>query len=571
MKSRFVRWAIVVLLAVSAVSVFYIWRIQSSQGLDLSVDVPSGVESGVPFDLKVNFTNNSSAVLNDARIAVTLPDGVAFFGSPADKTIDTQDLGNVGQGSLVQESFSLVVIAPEQTTKTMRIALSYTPSTLGARFEKDTQADVTVQSSGIALTITPPQQVTSGEEFETTVAFQNTSGVDFSNLKLTMEYPPSFSFSSASLKPDQDTNVWNLGDLLKGSEGKITIKGNLTGSENDIYTFNAGISEGVQGQTYPVSTGSATTSITASPLALTIHVNNSNDPNMVVHAGDTLQYVLSYINGTNVPLHNVMIQAQLAGEMFDNATIDPQGAYRQGDSVLIWDTGSTPSLALLPPGNAGALPFTVQVKKDFPISRFSDKNYMLTVNAQISSPTPSQSSTPFLTKAQLQTKVVGQLHLASQAYFRDANSGFLNEGSLPPKANQPTQFTIHWSLSSAAADVSGLQVQGTLADGVKMIGTPQSNSGSLPQYDPSTNQVTWQVNQVQANQGIIGTPIEAVFQVEATPTGAMAGTYMPLIGATTVSGTDVFTGNALTDTAPAVTTQLTDDSTVHPGDGVVQP
>ncbi|MDE2001322.1 MAG: hypothetical protein KGI60_02000, partial [Patescibacteria group bacterium] len=110
-----------------------------------------------------------------------------------------------------------------------------------------------------------------------------------------------------------------------------------------------------------------------------------------------------------------------------------------------------------------------------------------------------------------------------------------------------------------------------LADGVKMIGTPQSNSGSLPQYDPSTNQVTWQVNQVQANQGIIGTPIEAVFQVEATPTGAMAGTYMPLIGATTVSGTDAFTGNALTDTVPAVTTQLTDDSTVHPGDGVVQP
>lgn len=569
MNSRFITWTVVILLGISLVSAFYIWRFQTQSGLDLSVDVPNQIMSGVPFDLKINFSNNSGSVLNDARLAVTLSDGVAFYGSPAEKVVENRVLGNVGQGSLVQESFSIIIIAPEQTVKTIKVAIDYAPASLGARFEKVAKADVQVSSSGVAIKMSAPEKVTSGENFDTTITYRNVSGADFSGLQLKMEYPPSFNFTTASLPPDTDNNTWNLGDLHKNSEGKIVITGNVTGGENDVYDLNAQISENAAGENYLISASSTKVAISASPLSLAIHLNG-NDSAYIAKAGDTLNYTLSYVNGTNIVLHDVVIKAHLVGEMFDLTSVDGQEISRQGNDTLIWNSANNSSLSFLSPGSAGAVNFSVKVKNDFPIKRFSDKNYSLVLNAGITSLTPSPNNTDFLSKARLETKVSGSIGVDAKAYFRDADSGFLNNGVFPPKAGQPTQFTIHWILKSMAADVSGVEVRGVLGNGVKMVGDLKSNSGSLPIYNAATNEVFWQVDKMQANQGVVGGPVESIFQIEATPSASQVGTFMPLINATTIRASDAFTGQELTNNDVGITTALPDDQTITV-QGVVQP
>lgn len=569
MKSGFTKWTGIILVAISLLSAFYIWRVQSARGLDLALDVPDQIMSGVPFDLKVNFSNNSGAILNDARLTVTLPDGVAFYGSPSGKTIEIRQIGNVGQGSLVQESFPIVAIAPEQSVKRIKVSVGYSPASLGAKFEKIANADLRVESSGIVLEMSAPEKATSGEDFETIVSYRNVSGIDFSALELKIEYPPSFTFNSASMKPDTENNIWSLGDLRKNSEGKITIRGNLTGGADDIYEFKAQISEREKGENYLVSAGSAKTAIAASPLSLTIHLNDDNG-NYIAKAGDTLNYTLSYVNGTSVALHDISIKASLIGEMFDLASINAQDFSRQGDSVLIWNSGNNPNLAFVSPGSAGAVNFSVKVKDSFPVKRFSDKNYSLLLNAEISSPTPSVEGSAFLSKARLENKVSGSIIVDAKVFFRDAESGFLNKGVFPPKAGQPTQFTIHWILKSMAADISGIEVRSILGNGVKMIGGAKSNGGSLPIYNSETNEVFWQVDKLQANQGIVGGPIESVFQIEATPSADQVGTFMPLINATTIRGSDSFTGQDIVSSDVGITTALQDDSTITV-QGVVQP
>ncbi len=570
MHSKFTKWIIIILLGISLLSGFYIWRIQTSRGLDLSLEIPEEVMSGVPFDLKVNFSNNSGATLNDARFAITLPAGAAFFGSPVTKTIENRALGNVGNGSLVQESFRVVVIAPEQEIRLLKVTVNYAPAKLGARFEKSVTGEVLVKSSGIAIEMSGPEKVTSGEEFDLSIIYKNVSEIDFNDLEMKIEYPPTFSYGSSSLKPDAENNVWRLGDLRKNSEGKITVKGSLTGGENDNYEFKGRISRRAAGENYPVSAGSFKASIAASPLSLSVSLNSGSD--YIAKAGDVLNYTLSYINGTDIALRDVAIKASLVGEMYDLKTLESPGAFRQGDSTLIWNQDNSPPLLSLSPGSAGAVIFTVRLKDAFPIKRFSDKNYSLVLNAEINSSTKSPSSgSVFLSKSRFETKVAGKVEADARAFFRDADSGFLNQGVFPPKAGQPTQFTIHWLLKSFAADVSNVEVRGILGNNVRMIGEARSNSGSLPQYNAETNEVFWQVDKLQANQGVVGSPIEAVFQVEAVPAVSQVGTFMPLINATTIRATDSLTGQELLNNDAGITTALPDDLTVPPQSGVVQP
>src|SRR3989344_4623068 len=217
MNLRLTRWLIIFLIAVSAVSAFYIWRFIGARGLDLSLEVPENIMSGVPFDLKVNFSNNSGAVLNDARLTLTLPEGAAFFGSPASRNIENKNLGNVGAGSLIQEQYQIIIVSPEAADKEFRATINYAPASLGSRFEKKENLIIPIKSSGVLMSVSASKEIASGEELELTLLYQNISEADFSDLEMKLEYPPSFSFSSASLKPDLNNNIWFLGDLRKNS------------------------------------------------------------------------------------------------------------------------------------------------------------------------------------------------------------------------------------------------------------------------------------------------------------------------------------------------------------------
>src|SRR3989338_5906714 len=225
LSSKLTNGIILILIAVSALSGLYIYIFQRSSGLAIDLEGPEEVLSGAPFDLKVNFSNNSGAVLSDVRLTVILPEGFAFWGQGGEKNIDNKILGNAGAGSLIQESYKIIAFASAGESKKIKVAVNYAPASLGARFEKNNTKDILVRSSGIEVSLSVPEQAASGEEFPMEVAYRNIADEDFNDLEFKLEYPPSFSFSSASLRPDSGNNIWRLGDLRKNSEGKFTVNG----------------------------------------------------------------------------------------------------------------------------------------------------------------------------------------------------------------------------------------------------------------------------------------------------------------------------------------------------------
>ena len=108
LSSKLTNGIILILIAVSALSGLYIYIFQRSSGLAIDLEGPEEVLSGAPFDLKVNFSNNSGAVLSDVRLTVILPEGFAFWGQGGEKNIDNKILGNAGAG--IEKNFIINIL-----------------------------------------------------------------------------------------------------------------------------------------------------------------------------------------------------------------------------------------------------------------------------------------------------------------------------------------------------------------------------------------------------------------------------------------------------------------------------
>ncbi len=285
--------------------------------------------------------------------------------------------------------------------------------------------------------------------------------------------------------------------------------------------------------------------------------------------------MISYINNTDIALKSAIVKAQLQGELFDFSSLNTNANFNSSNNTLTWNSGNTSGLGYIAPKSAGVVSFNIKTSNSYPITRLGDKNFDLSVKVEIESPTVpdflSASTTSTYNVINFDSKVSGKISLTSAAYFRDANSGILNNGNMPPKVGQPTDFTIHWALKSFATDFNGIEVRVPLNDGVKFTGVATSNYGNPPVYEASTSEMVWTLDSLPANKGFVDSPAEAVFQIEATPSSSQVANYMPLLGETTMTATDAFTSNSISSQLTPITTALPDDTTIGQQGGVVQP
>jgi len=433
---------VAIIVVVGGVVFFIAYQSRLASGVELEISSPDEVEVGVPFELKVNVGNSSQNILEDVRLSVNLPEGVAFLGFPATKNVEFKDLATIGVGGISQQTLELIVLSGENTFKQITAEASYLSGSLSSRFEREASHDLSVGDFGITLDIATPQQIFSGETFDIEISYKNDSEIDYNDLSLKIEYPLTFNLTKSTLPPDVGNNTWILGGLRKGSEMDFKITGNAIGPDGAFFDIPATIEAGFRGQKYSISTNAATVSIATSPLSLKIFLNE--DDNYIAGTDEQLNYTLAYTNNTDIGLREVVITAQLLGEMFDFTTLGGKGIFRSLDNTLIWNGSNEPQLANLAPGQSGQINFFLRTRKNYPISRFGDKNFVLKVNGTIESPTVPHfvEANKTFSLANLETKIRGQADIDTKIYFRDASSGILNTGPFPPKVNKPTKYTV---------------------------------------------------------------------------------------------------------------------------------
>lgn len=551
-----------------AVILYFMFSQSGSVNVSLEFSKPDRIFTGQPFAVEVSLNNYSDKILQGATLSLSLPDGVSFAGQSSGQRVLEQSVGDLGPGGLSKQTFTLIATGGNQTQKHIQATLTY--AIANHRYNSDAAVDVLIGQPAVALNMTAPQSVISGSAFSVTVNVQNNTGQPYDNLHLHFDYAPIFQFKSSDVAPTNGVNDWDVGSLAPGVSKNITITGSAVGAEQSNFQFIATLSANVAGQTYDINKNQIGLNISAAPLSISITVNNT--ANYVSRLSDPLTYVLTYKNSSEFTMQNVVIRAQLTGEMFDLSMPDSRSSFNSVVNTFTWLTANTPDLASIAPGEEGTVEVTVRTKDAFPIRRLSDKNYTLKIQAQIESPTvPSNTSqAKTISVASLETRITGELAIAAKGYWRDAASGILNSGLFPPHVNQATQYTVHWLVANYATDATNVQVSAFLQSGAHCTGVVKSNWSTSPVCDSNTGSVTWAVGNVPATKGITSPPIEAIFQVEQTPATNQVGQVLAILGETSVRGQDAFTSSTLSGTAEPVTTQLPDDTTLSQSDHQVQ-
>lgn len=548
--------------AIIGFGLFFLFWAGDSSDATMTVTVPDRVQAGVAFPLTVAISNDSNVQLKDVQAVITLPPQFVFVG-PGKRTFDNSKLGDLDVGKLAKEDFRVIPLGAENTLQPLKVVISYLPGAFRSRFEKVITKDIVVGEAGVSLDVVPPTQVFAGEQFTTEVTYKNNSTDEIKNAKLHLIYPGGFAFVSAEPLASEGNNSWNLGNLAPGAQGTVKYNGSLSGQAGAVFDFRLEIAADAEGETYAITQKNAAVSVAASPLSLQISLEGDNQ---ILSPGNFLTYNLDFTNNTEIGLNQVIITAKLTGEMFDLIKLKSDGALRASDDTAVWNASRVPALNFLAPGAKGRVSFSVPIKSDYPIKRLSSKNFTVRVNGAIESPTVprSISATKTMGVAVLENKIRGKLALDTQVYFRDAGSGIINQGSLPPKVGQATQYTVHWVLKNYATDADGAIIRAFLGANVRFIGQAKSNiaGGPLPVYDERTQEVSWNAGKIPANRGILSPAYEAIFQIEIIPAINQTASSPALIRESQMSYQDLFTGESLAGSDNEVTTQLPDDKTI---------
>ncbi|MEK7543025.1 MAG: hypothetical protein AAB503_01835 [Patescibacteria group bacterium] len=559
-------------LAVFVGGILFFSRFGGSRNVDVEVYAPSSISRGVPFDVTVSAVNRLDTALENAIIELRLPQKLILLtkNNGTKRVISNEEVGVVKGGEIVKKEFKVVSVADANTVQKITAALVYTGDRSG-RFEATGMKEVNVSNSAITLEVKKPDFVFIGSVGEFSVIYKNTSEVDLPELTVQVQYPPSFKFISASVAPDSFENYWRVGMLKAGEEKKITIKGLFSNATDGQSVFPVSISATFFGSEYKLIEQSVSIAPDPAPVGFQIFANGN--ASYVSRLGDTIQYSIRYENLTGVALADVTIKATVSGSLVDLTTINTKGTVNSISGIVTWTSGNIPALKLIDPGASDEVTMTVRLKPTFPSSRLSDKNFLVKVNAQFDSPSvPYYLSTPRTTAvASLDTRIGGGILIDARVLHYDVLSGISNDGPIPPRANQPTKYTVHWILRNFSTDIQDAVIKAQLPAGVSWMGIMKNEPGSSLVFDESSREVVWTMSRVSAMRGVTSDPIDIIFQIEATPISGMIGRYQTLVGQTTAKAIDGFTNSELTSQDVNLTTELSDDNMVGKNAGIVIP
>ena len=341
----------------------------------------------------------------------------------------------------------------------------------------------------------------------------------------------------------------------------MTITGKLSGNQNELKSLNVSVGAGENGSFISYNQQSGNTTIAVSPITIVQTVNDS--ANLNANAGDLLRFNIAFQNTGNIGLTNVIVTEKLDSPVLDYSTLDAAGGYFDPEKKTItWKASDHPQLASLESGRGGSIAFNIKVKDVIPVASANDKNFVIASVVTADSPdipTPVGAN-KIVAGNDIDIKLNSKLTLAVTGYYSDVN--IPNSGPAPPKVGQETTFTIHWQVGNVSNDVSDAQVSAVLPTGVTMTGKVFPEDSQIT-YNERDNSIVWEIGNLPAATGILSAPREASFQVKIKPSPDQANKTPDLLGISTFSATDSYTGQQISTKAEAKTTALLEDKSLN--------
>ncbi len=570
---KFFRWSLGFLgfaLVFAAVMFFTGGNTVSNNAIEINVLGNSFASGGEELPLQIEVSNKNAGSLELVDLFVEYDKGSDASGG-AGRVRDLYSLGTIDAGRTVMKRIFVTVYGEQGSSKDISVRLQYRLRGSSAIFVKTTVFTVTISSAPVTLSVEAPENITPNQDMRMTVRVKSNTQKVLSGILLRADYPTGFKFDSADPKPTSLNNLWDIGDLAPGAERTIVISGSVHGADGEerafhVYTGAKSASDATKiGVTY--NSYLASVALVKPFLAAHILINGSDELTVPIGGGQTNVNV-TYANNLPTPVTNAEVRLELSGNALDPASVTaPDGFYNSSNKTVIWNATTDPRLGTIEPGGQGVLQLSFRTK---PLVSGGTLTAAPSVKLSVSikGKQPDQGgAVAEVTNFEERTAVVSSDlgFSASAAHF---SGPFTNTGPVPPKADQPTTYTVTWAVTNSANALSNGLATAALPTYMEWIGTV-SPGGSPVAYDDTTRTVRWNIGQVPAGAGLSGPSKSVSFQVRLNASTSQIGTTPALILGTSVTTRDTFTGQTLTASRGAVTTLLQNDPGFPPGGGVV--
>jgi len=536
----------------------------------VEIDGPREVASVETVQYIIRYENGNVLSMNDAEVTVLFPESFKMDtkeGISVSGNLATIPLGTVSGRSEGAVKISGKFYGSKGSLVYLKALLRFAPSGMSSRFEQESQTGVTIASSPLALEISAPQEIASGNEIEYVFAYRNDSDLSFSNLRVKAEYPKNFRFNSSEPRSVDGTNSWRLGNLLPRASGEIRVRGIMTGNRDEAKVIRASVGV-LQGDDsfLAYDQRERLTRIVASPLSIVQTVNGKSD--ISVNPGDQLEYRIRYSNDGDIGLRDAIVTVEVNASSLDMTRLRANGgAYDAVRNIITWKAPDSAELARLEPRQGGDIAFSVPVRSDIGTSGEAGKHLIVRTIAKIDSPDIpfSTPSNKVIASNALEVRIGSVVGYEVFGFHKDVI--LPNSGPVPPKSGVETTYTFRFRVTNYLNDLSRAKVTATLPTGVRYTGKkiPESESFS---YNERTGQLVWDIGSIWGGGKVMK---ELSFQLAIVPGPNEIGKAPELLLGSSFEAEDAFTQNVIRLDRPAKTTVLKEDISLSETEQLVVP
>ncbi len=548
-------------LAVAAYLFFAGGNTISPQNIDMQVVMPSLVDSGKEASFDVIIGNRNPAPLQLVDLIIDYPSGTRDAQNNVLAHV-RQSIGTIASGEQLKRTASAVFYGQEGTQQKITATLEYSVVGSNAIFQKTADVSFAIGSSPISITVNAPTEAISGQTFPIDVVVQSNLTTTLQGVAIQGQYPFGYTVESSTPLAEAGNTLWRLGTLAPGASRTLHLTGSVDGQDGDskVFRFIAGTGIASTDTTIalPILVVPYTTIVRQPFITAILTVDSQTGKTVSAQPGEPVTGTITWKNNLPDSVSDVSIVLSLTGPIVDKSTVtSANGFYQSSDSTLTWSKDQEQNFAQIAPGETGTLSFSFSPL----VPGASGVVYMnptaelgLTIKGTRQSETnvPEQVSSAASTEVQFASAVSVD---AKAVHF---SGPFVNSGPMPPVAEQPTTYSVVWTVKNSSNAVANTTVSTVLPPYVNFVTTTAGNGIS---YDASSRTVTWNIGNFGAGVGYSSQAQSSSFQLSLSPSSSQIGNSVTLTGLTTLSGEDRFAQVQVQASANVLTTDLSSSDT----------
>lgn len=536
----------------------------SNDNINISILSNATTAGGEEYSLLLEIVNKNNSPLELVDLVIEYPKSSQSSLSQNNEYL-RMSLGTIPAGGIKNENIKIILFGEQGSIRQIKISLEYRVEGSNAIFVKDKFFEVSINSTPINLSIDAPTEMSSNQDINLGIKATLNATKAVSKILLKLDYPIGFQFIKATPSPSLGNNIWNLGDLAPGAERNISILGKMLDvfdGEEKVFRVWSGSQSPSDKSLIGIVFNSLEHNvlIKKSSIETRLFVNGSYSREYAIDTKTPIQGQIRWTNNLETKISDLEIRAKISGNAVNRKTISAgQGFYNSAQDLIIWDKNTQSKFVEINPGDSGNVSFSFS-----PLSLFSATSGIISspsINIDVSisgRQVQNGGIISELSNTESKTiKIISDVGLLAKALYY--SGPFTNTGSIPPKVEQKTTYTIVWSLSNTANNISKTQIRSSLPSWIQFIG-PFSPSSEDLTYDASTKEIVWNVGTLSKGTGITGADREISFQVEFIPSFSQVGTVPVIVNNTTLTGHDDFANVDVRVNKNSIDTRLLNDS-----------